>query len=95
MVCRRRNRNGGFVVLAVALVLVNGIGAHAAGPASDNVVKAAFAEVDGGPGEVYHRALTERFQKACPQIKLNFSGLSGHDAIPKIVREREAGVYMR
>jgi iron(III) transport system substrate-binding protein len=71
--------------------------AYAAGPVWDDVVKAANAEgevdVHGGPGKLYEEALTEGFRQAFPQIKVNFSGLSGRDAIPKIVREREAGIY--
>jgi iron(III) transport system substrate-binding protein len=63
----------------------------------DDTVKAAIAEgevdVHGGPGDVFHHILTDGFQRAFPQIKVNFSGLSGRDAIPKIVRERAAGVY--
>ncbi len=63
----------------------------------DETVKAAIAEgevdVHGGPGELFHHILTDGFRKAYPQIKVNFNGLSGRDAIPKIVRERAGGVY--
>jgi iron(III) transport system substrate-binding protein len=63
----------------------------------DVVVKAAIAEgevdVHGGPGKLYSEVLTEGFQHAYPQITINFTGLSGRDAIPKIMREREAGLY--
>ncbi|HXQ50601.1 MAG TPA: extracellular solute-binding protein [Stellaceae bacterium] len=63
----------------------------------DDVVKAALAEgevdVHGAPGRLYEQLLTERFRAAYPGIKLNFSGSSGRDAIPQIMREREAGVY--
>jgi ABC-type Fe3+ transport system substrate-binding protein len=63
----------------------------------DDTVKAAIAEgevdVHGGPGEVFHHILTDGFRQAFPKIKVNFSGLSGRDAIPKIVRERAAGIY--
>src|ERR1700758_1187478 len=63
----------------------------------DDTVKAAIAEgevdVHGGPGEVFHHILTDGFRQAYPQIKVNFSGLSGRDAIPKIVRERAASIY--
>ena len=69
-----------------------------AGEASwDDVLKAAIAEgevdVHGGPGEVFHHILVDGFRQAFPQIKVNFSGLSGRDAIPKLVRERAAGIY--
>ena len=46
-----------------------------------------------GPVEFYGQALTDGFRKQYPNIKLNFTGLSGRDAIPKIMREREAGIY--
>jgi ABC-type Fe3+ transport system substrate-binding protein len=63
----------------------------------DETVKAAIAEgevdVHGGPGELFNHILTDGFRKAYPQIKVNFNGLSGRDAIPKIVRERAGGVY--
>ena len=63
----------------------------------DEIVQAANGEgevdVHGGPGKLFGQALTEGFRRAYPQIRINFSGLSGRDAIPKILREREAGLY--
>jgi iron(III) transport system substrate-binding protein len=63
----------------------------------DDIVKAAKAEgevdVHGGPGRLYEQILTEGFRNKYPEIKLNFSGASGRDAIPPIMREREAGIY--
>jgi iron(III) transport system substrate-binding protein len=50
-------------------------------------------DVHGGPGELYAAILTQGFRKSYPQIKLNFSGASGRDAIVQIMREREAGAY--
>jgi iron(III) transport system substrate-binding protein len=50
--------------------------------------------VHGGPGTVFEHALTDGFRKAYPGIKINFTGSSGRDAIPKITREREAGTYV-
>jgi ABC-type Fe3+ transport system substrate-binding protein len=71
--------------------------AWADGPTWDDVVKAANAEgevaVHGGPGEMFRHILVDGFRAAFPQIKVNFNGLSGRDAIPKIVREREVGIY--
>jgi iron(III) transport system substrate-binding protein len=78
------------------------IGALTAAPSAradtwEETVKAATAEgevdVHGGPGALFHEVLTDGFRQAYPQIKINFSGQSGRDAIPKIVRERAAGVY--
>jgi ABC-type Fe3+ transport system substrate-binding protein len=66
-------------------------------PGWDAIVAAANAEgevdVHGGPGKLYEEVLTEGFRAAYPHIKMNFTGLSGRDAIPKIMREREAGLY--
>ncbi|HUB96848.1 MAG TPA: extracellular solute-binding protein [Stellaceae bacterium] len=63
----------------------------------DDVVKSANAEgevdVHGGPGALYQQLLTAQFRAAYPGIKLNFSGQGGRDAIPQIMRERQAGVY--
>src|ERR1700761_7082278 len=63
----------------------------------EEVVAAAKQEgqvfVHGGPGVAYEQALTLGFRKNYPDIKVTFVGLSGRDAIPKIVRERQAGKY--
>jgi iron(III) transport system substrate-binding protein len=93
-----RTRRDCAVGLALGLLALAAAIAPAAADASwDNVVKAAKAEgevdVHGGPGRVYSEVLTEGFRKAYPEIKLNFSGSSGRDAIPQITRERQAGVY--
>ena len=83
--------------LAGLLVLAVLCGRAVAGPDWDALVKAANAEgevdVHGGPGKLYEEVMTEGFRRAYPQIKMNFSGSSGRDAIPKILREREAGLY--
>jgi iron(III) transport system substrate-binding protein len=84
--------------LALAALLgVPGAAVAADPPGWDGIVAAAKAEgevdVHGGPGKLYEEALTEGFRAAYPQIKINFTGLSGRDAIPKIMREREAGIY--
>ena len=91
-----------LVTLALAmLVLLGGGAARAADPNPnaiwDATVKAAIAEgevnVHGGPGRLYVVALVDGFKAAYPDIKVNFTGLSGRDAIPKILSERAAGVY--
>lgn len=92
----------GWSIVRFTLLALLSLGAMAVVPAAwadtwDDTVKAASAEgevdVHGGPGELFHQVLTDGFRKAFPQIKINFSGQSGRDAIPKIVRERAAGVY--
>lgn len=85
---------------ALALLVLLGAAAgpaRAADPKWDATVKAAIAEgevnVHGGPGKLYAVALIEGFKDAFPDIKVNFTGLSGRDAIPKILAERAAGIY--
>jgi hypothetical protein len=82
-----------FACAAVALLARNA----AAASGMDGIANAAVAEgevdVHGGPGKLYAEVMTEGFRSAYPQIKINFTGLSGRDAIPKILREREAGLY--
>lgn len=81
---------------AIAAALA-GESAVAADANWDATVKAAIAEgevdVHGGPGKLYEEVLTERFKEVYPEIRINFSGLSGRDAVPKILRERAAGIY--
>lgn len=99
---RRHFREGIEPLRAIALSLVFGAIlwspiARADAPNWDDVVKAANAEgevdVHGGPGKLFEEVLTQGFHRAFPQIKINFNGLSGRDAISKIVRERAAGIY--
>ncbi|HLI19902.1 MAG TPA: hypothetical protein VKV32_02220, partial [Stellaceae bacterium] len=88
---------GRLGVFAIVLVVAIGVASRGWADTWDDTVKAAIAEgevdVHGGPGELFLHVLTDGFRKAFPQIKINFSGQSGRDAIPKIVRERAAGVY--
>lgn len=85
------------LALAVAAAILAGASAAAADPGWDALVAAAEKEgevaVHGGPGKLYEAALSEGFARAFPGIKINYSGSSGRDTIPKIMREREAGIY--
>lgn len=92
MICLRR------LALAVAVVL----SAWASSPAAaiqnwDEVVAKAKKEglvvVHGAPGRSYEAALTTGFQKLYPEIKIRFSGASNAVEIPKVLRERQAGIY--
>jgi ABC-type Fe3+ transport system substrate-binding protein len=87
----------GIAVLASLGAMIAAPLASAAEAQWDDVVKAANAEgevdVHGGPGQMFHHILVDAFHAAYPQIKVNFNGLSGRDAIPKIVRERAANIY--
>src|ERR1700748_2846891 len=91
------SRKARFALLGMLLLAATAVAPRAWADTWDDTVKAAIAEgevdVHGGPGEVFHHILTDGFRQAYPQIKVNFSGLSGRDAIPKIVRERAASIY--
>lgn len=49
--------------------------------------------IAGAPGDTYRKALTAGFEKSYPEIRLEYAGMSGRDSVPKIVRERQAGIY--
>jgi iron(III) transport system substrate-binding protein len=49
--------------------------------------------VHGAPGRGYATALDDAFHKSYPDIKVAFAGESGGVSVPKILRERQAGLY--
>jgi iron(III) transport system substrate-binding protein len=49
--------------------------------------------VHGGPGKNYFATLVTAFTKAYPDIKVQFSGAAGAIETPKVLRERQAGIY--
>lgn len=49
--------------------------------------------VHGAPGKRYAEALVAGFNKAYPDIRVQFSGASGRTDVPKLLRERKAGIY--
>ena len=49
--------------------------------------------VKGAPGANYRAALVAAFNTAYPDIKVQFSGGAGAAEIPKVLRERQAGIY--
>jgi iron(III) transport system substrate-binding protein len=90
-------RKAALAACAVAALVAMG-GAEPALAADWNAVVAAAngegeVDVHGGPGKLYEEVLTEGFRLVYPQIKIVFSGSSGRDAIPQIMREREGGLY--
>ena len=95
----RRTLTGRYAAVCAVTVLWLGIPAqsHAADQKWEDVVKAAEQEgevaVRGAPGRGYEEALATSFRKDFPRIKLNFTGTPGRDAIPQMLREREAGVH--
>ena len=70
----------------------------AGGPSEwDRTLAAARQEgkvtVVGPPGQVYRDALME-FQRAYPEIAIEYSALSGRDFAPRVLAERQAGQYL-
>jgi iron(III) transport system substrate-binding protein len=63
----------------------------------DAIVAAAKSEgalvIKGSPGSIYAEVLTDGFKKKYPEIKVNYTGLNGFESIPRITRERAAGIY--
>ncbi|HEY2986704.1 MAG TPA: extracellular solute-binding protein [Candidatus Binatia bacterium] len=49
--------------------------------------------IGGPPGDTYRLALMEVFQKKYPKIKVEWDGGEGRVKIPKILRERNAGIF--
>jgi iron(III) transport system substrate-binding protein len=63
----------------------------------DGVVAKAKEEgvvvVHGAPGASYRAAMVTAFNAAYPDIKVQFSGASNNVEIPKVIRERQAGIF--
>lgn len=63
----------------------------------EKIVAAAEKEgalnVGGPPGDTYRLALMEVFQKKYSKIRVEWDGGEGRVKIPKIVRERQAGIF--
>ena len=49
--------------------------------------------VHGAPGKRYRSVFVKAFRKAHPDIKIKFSGASNRVDLPKLLRERKAGIY--
>jgi iron(III) transport system substrate-binding protein len=49
--------------------------------------------VHGAPGKSYGDVFTKAFNKAYPDIKVQFSGASNRTDVPKLLRERKANIY--
>jgi len=87
-----------IVMRAAAGLLVAGWSAATrADDAWDAIVAKARAEgvvvVHGAPGKSYEAALVTAFNKTHPDIKVQFSGAANAVEIPKVLRERQAGIF--
>src|SRR5690349_1544066 len=83
--------------LAAALLASVAGSAAAASDSWDAIVAKAKEEgvvvVKGAPGANYRAGLVAAFNKAYPDIRVQFSGGAGAAEIPKVIRERQAGIY--
>lgn len=50
-------------------------------------------DIAGPRGDAHRQALTDMFQKKYPRIRVAYIGASTRDHIPRITREREAGIF--
>jgi iron(III) transport system substrate-binding protein len=84
-----------FILAALAAQLAPG--SALAAEDWDTIVAKAKQEgtvvVHGAPGTAYRAALVTAFNAAYPDIKVQFSGASGATEIPKVTRERQAGIF--
>lgn len=89
----------GFASLIIAAATLLGFCglARAAADDWDAVVAKAKAEgvvvVHGPPGATYRATLVAAFNGVYPDIKVQFSGAAGAVEIPKVIRERQAGIF--
>lgn len=85
------------VMMAVTAALSWSPFAAAAADDWETIVAAAKKEgvvvVHGAPGTSYRTAMVTAFNAAYPDIKVQFSGAAGAVEIPKVVRERQAGIF--
>jgi iron(III) transport system substrate-binding protein len=58
-----------------------------------NAKKEGVVAVHGMPGKNYHQAMVPAFNKYYPDIKVKFSSAAASSEVPKVLRERQAGIY--
>lgn len=83
---------------ATALLTVCAASAVRAAPDPAATLAAARAEgvviVHGAPGRAYEQALSKGFERSNPGIRVEYSGANNRAAVPKLLREREAGLFL-
>lgn len=93
---KRALKGGAAALLGIAIVLLSMTGALAQDDWNAVVAKAkqeGIVVVHGAPGKNYRAVLVTAFNKAYPDIKVQFSGANGSAEIPKVLRERQAGIF--
>lgn len=88
----------GLSVLSLLVGLVREAGAQTNWQKEwEKVLAAAEKEgqvnIGGPPGDIYRLALMEMFQKRYPKIKVEWDGAEGRVKIPRILRERQSGIF--
>jgi iron(III) transport system substrate-binding protein len=97
-------RNHGFILLAVLFSLVCSVGmARGQKPAAswkaewEQVLRRGNAEgklvIAGAPGGLYRQAM-QKFTQSYPEIKMEYTGISGREFAPKLSTERRANLYL-
>jgi iron(III) transport system substrate-binding protein len=85
-----------FRLIALVAALALPSGAHALDDWATvvaNAKKEGVVVVHGAPGKGYNAILVGAFSRAYPDIKVQFSGAAGSLEVPKVLRERQAGIY--
>lgn len=90
----------GLKLPAIAVLIAAISTSYGAAQAADNwetIVANAKKEgevaVHGMPGKSYYAAMVTAFNKYYPDIKVKFSSAAGSSQVPKVLRERQAGIY--
>lgn len=90
-------KNAAVALLGAATVLLLSLAAARAADDWNAIVAKAKEEgivvVHGAPGRNYRAVLVTAFNKAYPDIKVQFSGANGSAETPKVLRERQAGIF--
>jgi iron(III) transport system substrate-binding protein len=93
----RQNAAAALGALAAVSLLLAAAQSAAADTSWDAIVAAAKDEgvlvIKGAPGSAYAAAFTDGFKTKYPDIKVTYTGLNGFESIPRIQRERAAGIY--
>jgi iron(III) transport system substrate-binding protein len=87
-----------WTLAIAAIVFACGVQSTLAAPDKAATLKAAQSEgvviVHGAPGRAYEQALSKGFEQANSGIRVEYSGANNRTAVPKLFRERDAGLFL-
>jgi len=97
MIARRRGGvSGGLAFVAVVAAFALGARAPAA-ESWEQIVEGAKKEgelvIHVGPGKAFRDGRLKGFTEAYPFLKLHVSNMQNRESMPKLIRERQAGIY--